>query len=516
MSRRARPAAFWLLPCLALLFAIPAGAAPQRGLTGAAGLARAYDLIFSARFDEARDAIDAACPSAPPEACLVLETAALWWRIQIDPQSRRHDARFDDLVTSAVTATEAWTTREPERAEAWLYRGGAYGARAQWLVLRGRHLAAARDGSRIKNALERALALDPGMQDAWFGIGLYHYYADVAPAALRMLRWLLLLPGGDRERGLEEMLRAREGGVLLGGEADYQLHVLYLWYERAPDRALDLLRGLRDRHPENPHFAQLIADVQDVYLHDATASLRTWEALAAAARAGRVVERDLALTVARLGMAQQLDHLFETDRAIEELEAVIASGSTAPFGAQARARLQLGDALARLGDREGALQAYLAAEAAARTADPGDVARRARRARALRPVPDAEARAYRLSLDGWRALARGDVARAASALAEARALHPGDPVIAYRHARALLAERREREAAALLDHVLGLRDTTPPTVYAAACVDRARLHERQEAPARAIELYRRAQRVFGADRETIRDADAALARLDRH
>ena len=25
--------------------------------------------------------------------------------------------------------------------------------------------------------------LDPGLQDAYFGIGLYHYYADVAPTA---------------------------------------------------------------------------------------------------------------------------------------------------------------------------------------------------------------------------------------------------------------------------------------------------------------------------------------------
>ena len=52
-----------------------------------------------------------------------------------------------------------------------------------------------------------ALALEPQLDDAWFGIGLYHYYADVAPAALKLLRMLLLLPGGDRNQGLAEMLR---------------------------------------------------------------------------------------------------------------------------------------------------------------------------------------------------------------------------------------------------------------------------------------------------------------------
>ena len=100
-----------------------------------------------------------------------------------------------------------------------------------------------------------ALALDENLHDAWFGIGLYHYYADVAPAAARMLRWLLALPGGDRVRGLNEMLRARRSGELLKDEADYQLHLIYLWYEKQPERALGLLEGLAQAHPRNPLFA---------------------------------------------------------------------------------------------------------------------------------------------------------------------------------------------------------------------------------------------------------------------
>ena len=62
--------------------------------------------------------------------------------------------------------------------------------------------------------------------------GCTRYYADVAPAAAKFLRFLLLLPGGDKTEGLAQMLRARNGGRLLQGEADYQLHLIYLWYER--------------------------------------------------------------------------------------------------------------------------------------------------------------------------------------------------------------------------------------------------------------------------------------------
>ena len=40
-------------------------------------------------------------------------------------------------------------------------------------MLRGEKLAAARDGKRIKEALEHATALEPDLEDAYFGIGLY-------------------------------------------------------------------------------------------------------------------------------------------------------------------------------------------------------------------------------------------------------------------------------------------------------------------------------------------------------
>ena len=46
----------------------------------------------------------------------------------------------------------------------------------------------------------------------YFGIGLYQYYADVAPSAAKMLRFLLMLPGGDKKEGLARMLRARTDG----------------------------------------------------------------------------------------------------------------------------------------------------------------------------------------------------------------------------------------------------------------------------------------------------------------
>jgi tetratricopeptide (TPR) repeat protein len=358
----------------------PAGTA--EGLTDGAQLSAIYDTILQARFDEARAQLARTCPPAPSAACDILREVAIWWEIQQNPSSRQVDARFRASATAAIASATRWSEREPGRGEAWFYAAAAYAPLTQWRVLRGARLAAARDGKRMKDALERALALDSSLQDAWFGIGLYHYYADVVPAALKVLRFLLLLPGGDRVEGLQEMLRAREHGELLRGEADYQLHWLYLWYEEQPARALQLLRSLDTQYPSNPVFLQRIADVEHVYVSDHRASADSWQSLLERARSGRVAFAALAEARARVGLAAELIELSEAPRALELLDPVIRSRASEPYGVLALAQLTLGDAYASLGERAQAIDAYARAVEAAPPDDPDALRSRARSATA--------------------------------------------------------------------------------------------------------------------------------------
>jgi tetratricopeptide (TPR) repeat protein len=473
----------------AVAWALLALAAPAAGsgLTNAPALAAAYDAVLDTEFERVPAILTAVCgkgwdaaaaPMRPATAglsplpvCQVMDLVSRWWQLQADPLDRRGDAEFERRARAAIAAAEAWTQAGPATAEAWFYLGAAYSTRVQWRVLRGQQLAAARDGKRIKDALERALAIDPGLQDAYFGIGLYHYYADVAPVAARMLRWLLLLPGGDRQAGLREMLRARDGAQLLRDEADYQLHTLYVWYEKRPEEALAIVRRLQERHPRNPVFAEAVAEIEDVHLSDYASSVRSWQALLADARAGRVAWPERTEVRARLGVALQLDRLSETDAAIDHLRAVLAAGPPSPIGARAIASRQLDAALDRM-----------------------------------------KAPAYRLSIEGWRALERGDTAAAAQALDRAVALAPEDQVTRYRKARLLLVQRSEKAATEALEAVIA-SPGTPPHVYAAACLDAAQAHERQGNVARAIELYELTVAAFGVDPRAKSTAQRALVRL---
>jgi tetratricopeptide (TPR) repeat protein len=480
--------------------------APEPSVRGEDGLVRAYNLILDARFGALEAELRRACGPAPIEACHVLEATALWWRIQLDPESRTLDEEFSISVERAIRTAEAWTVRAPDDAEAWFYLGGAYAARVQWRVLREEKLAAARD--------EQALLLDPDLDDAYFGIGMYRYYADVAPAAARILRFLLLLPGGNRREGLEQMLRARVHGRLLQGEADYQLHIVYLWYERQTGRALELLRGLQRLHPSNPLFLTQIAEIQDVYQHDVMASLDSWRTLLTQARANRVNAAGLAEVRARLGIARHLDALALTDEAIEHLDRVVALDPDAPHASLALAYLRLGEAHDRLNARAEAMAAYRSASLAAPPGDPLNIRRQA--TERLRKTPNARhAEAFRLSLDGWRELEQKDVPAAVDALERAIAINPRDPVARYRYGRALQADRDE--VGALAQFELTIRDarTAPAPLVGDAYLEAARIHERAGRRDDAIGAYRAAATLFGAAESTHVTASRALTRLQR-
>jgi hypothetical protein len=193
---------------------------------------------------------------------------------------------FNERARPAVKAADAWTGRDPKNAEAWFYLAAAYAPLVQWQVLRGERVGAARNGNRIREALLKALEIDPSMADAHFGIGVYEYYADVAPAAAKVLRFFLFLPAGDRARGLTAIDKTRESGAVLRGEADFQRYIIDIWYEHKPEEALDPQVINARYQPTRSSFS--IAKLYDTYLRHTSESAAAWRQLIDRARRDRV------------------------------------------------------------------------------------------------------------------------------------------------------------------------------------------------------------------------------------
>src|SRR5476651_397894 len=102
---------------LALLVACLTAAGPVQaaGLTSPEPLAKAYELILNAQFDEADGALRQACGPAPAMACQVLQAVSQYWQLQFDPENTAHDAAALAKTNTAIASGEAWVGREPGR-----------------------------------------------------------------------------------------------------------------------------------------------------------------------------------------------------------------------------------------------------------------------------------------------------------------------------------------------------------------------------------------------------------------
>ena len=216
---------------------------------------------------------------AGPESPLgyVLEADANWWKIYltegnlIDPDVFEalseavtpYDAEFHRLNTLAIEKAEAQTRAGQEDAWSRVYEGLAYALQARLDALRDHALATARAGKKMRNLSLEAMKLNPNLYDAYLGVGIYNYFEATLPAYVRMLRFLIRLPRGDRELGLQQLQAAADNGKLVVGEARFHLAKNYSRNnERQYGRSLELLQAMQRDYPHHPLWKLLAGSLE--------------------------------------------------------------------------------------------------------------------------------------------------------------------------------------------------------------------------------------------------------------
>jgi tetratricopeptide (TPR) repeat protein len=141
------------------------------------------------------------------------------------------------------------------------YAGMADALTARLYGLRGETRNGARAGVRAREHLLRAVALDPDLADADFGLGLYNYYADTLSAAARVLRFFMGIPGGSKQEGIRQLEHAIGDGNLTPAEARFYLALCLHNYDQKYERALEIAGPLVAKYPSNPLFQLIRGDL---------------------------------------------------------------------------------------------------------------------------------------------------------------------------------------------------------------------------------------------------------------
>ncbi|HET7102361.1 MAG TPA: hypothetical protein VFJ52_14495 [Terriglobia bacterium] len=203
-----------------------------------------------------------------PDSALgyLMEADALWWKIYfatgnlIDPDvfvvpsnsKSPFDSQFNKLVDRAIAKARANRNASRDVARNDLYEGMAYGLRGRLASMRGSNMAAARAAKQMRSLLIDAVQKDRKLADAYAGLGLYDYFVDTLPTIVKLLRWMIGLPGGSRERGIQEIEYAAKYGELTRDEALYYLAKDYSrTSERQYDKSLELFQQLHSQYPAN-------------------------------------------------------------------------------------------------------------------------------------------------------------------------------------------------------------------------------------------------------------------------
>lgn|SRR5215210_701151 len=216
------------------------------------GLDYLYNMDFAAA-DATFSVIATRYPDHPVSP--FLQALVPWWTIQLEPSDTSEDEEFLAFMEKVLDLCERRLDANPRDLDAMFFKAGAHAFRGRLLSDRKHWLKAARDGQQALKYLQKVVELDPKNDDLYFGLGTFHYMADVIPKKHKILRpFARLFPKGDREKGLQELDRAMTRGRFVPTEVAWTLVQLNYIFEQNFPKTLVYAQWLRQRYPDNALF----------------------------------------------------------------------------------------------------------------------------------------------------------------------------------------------------------------------------------------------------------------------
>lgn len=203
----------------------------------------------------------------------LLENEARWWKVfcaaceikygmvnTVKGAKRREDDVYFAVADKAIHLAEAQIAKS-ETAELHLYAAIAWALKAQLYGLRSENRNAAHAGVTARTEFIRTLQLDPQMADAMVGLGLYNYYVDTLPSIVKVLKFFMGIPGGNKAEGVRQLETGMKDGVLMAVEARFYLAKNLRTYDQQYEKALAIAEPLVATYPRNPVFLILLGNL---------------------------------------------------------------------------------------------------------------------------------------------------------------------------------------------------------------------------------------------------------------
>lgn len=221
--------------------------------------------VYSLNFDAAQENIEKVFALYPDHPFAHFGNAMIAWsRYEYEYETSDDKQRkvFENTLDGAIAGIKRWMKKNPDDPNAYMGIGALYGLRAMFNMRNRGWITAYFSGRKAISNLEKSLKLDPTYYDAYFGLGIYQYYAGTLPSVIKILAKIVAIKG-DPDEGVAQLNLAREKAVFTADSA--KLILIEVQNTRGskyynPSKSLEYIRELRAKYPENPlmHYVELI------------------------------------------------------------------------------------------------------------------------------------------------------------------------------------------------------------------------------------------------------------------
>ncbi len=266
---------------------------------------------------------------------------------------------FENILNESIAGIKRWLKNNPDDPNAYMGIGALYGLRAMFSMRNRSWITAYFSGRRAISNLERALRLDPSYYDAYFGLGIYQYFAGTLPNVIKILAKIVAIKGKPAE-GVRQLNIAREKAKFTSDSAKLILIEVQntrgsVYYD--PQKSLEFIRQLREKYPTNPlmHYVEVICLYETKNYNEVTAQAQYFLDQIGSSKFYKDIYIARAYTA--LGTVQMAQGNFERARELFE-QSKQAVSAQAPSRWGVWNELRLGQVYDVLGEREKAIKQY--------------------------------------------------------------------------------------------------------------------------------------------------------------
>lgn len=185
----------------------------------------------------------------PEDRIAIFMQAFVKWKIMwLSTYSKSDKEELQELLE--LVEKQTTPTIEKDK-EALFFYTGVLGIRAQLAATENEWWGTAQIGKQMKRNAELLVEDDPDLNDAYYFLGSFNYFADALPSYIKFLRTFMFLPGGNRNEGSQQLIRAYEKGNLVSAEAGRTLALIYTYYEKIPKYGIQMCDNLLARYPDS-------------------------------------------------------------------------------------------------------------------------------------------------------------------------------------------------------------------------------------------------------------------------